>query len=116
MRKDNYRGVTMHCVVCTNPIPVGRKWDSATCSKQCSKKRKDFGRSRRDQLECRYCLKPSTPEDRALYSAWKKAMKKGLNDEQFVANIAEITRIAQENERLKRRLAELAPAERVENE
>jgi hypothetical protein len=41
-------------------------------------------------------------------------MKKGLTDEQFVAQVADLTRIAQENERLKRRLAELAPTERVE--
>jgi hypothetical protein len=33
-RKDDFRGNTMRCVVCTNPIPPERKWDSITCSKE----------------------------------------------------------------------------------
>jgi hypothetical protein len=37
-------------------------------------------------------------------------MRKGMSDEQFVAQVGEITRIAHENERLKRRLAELEVA------
>jgi regulator of replication initiation timing len=41
-------------------------------------------------------------------------MKKGMADEQFTAQVIETTRLVHENERLKRRLAELEPAERVE--
>lgn len=75
-RKDSYRGIQMHCVVCMNLIPSDRKWDSVTCSTACTKARKDFGRSRKDQMECRYCLRPSTPEERARYLAWRRAEKK----------------------------------------
>jgi hypothetical protein len=97
--------------MCTTVIPLERKSDAITCSKECTKKRKDFLRSKVDARECRYCNKPSTPEDRTLFSMWKKAMKKGMNDEQFVAQVIETTRLVHENERLKRRLAELAPKE-----
>jgi hypothetical protein len=100
--------------MCKNLIPPERKSDAITCSKECTKKRKDFLRSKQDAKECRYCNKPSTPEDRVLFSAWKRAMKKGMADEQSAALMLDITSIVRENERLKRRLAELAPAERVE--
>jgi len=75
-RKDDYRNTQMKCVVCTKPIPSTRKWDAVTCSPECTKARKDYGRSRKDQLECRYCQRPSTPEERALYMAWRRGMKK----------------------------------------
>jgi len=75
-RKDSFTGIRMKCVVCTNPIPPERKWDSVTCSKECTKIRKDFGRSRKDQVQCRYCLRPSTPEERAQFQAWRRAQKK----------------------------------------
>jgi hypothetical protein len=64
-------------------------------------------RSRLDQTECRYCNKPSTPEDRVLYGMWKKAHKKGLTEEQFAAQVLNITRIVRENDRLKKQLATL---------
>jgi predicted nucleic acid-binding Zn ribbon protein len=101
MRKDNYRGVSMKCVVCTNPIPADRKWDAITCSKECSVKRKEFGRSRKDQIECRYCLRPSTPEERARYNAWRRWEKQGLTEEQTTA------KLLREVERLKRKVTEL---------
>jgi len=75
-RKDDYRNVERYCVVCRNPIPAERKWDAITCSKECTKTRKDYGRSRKDQVECRYCLRPSSPEERARYLAWRRAEKK----------------------------------------
>jgi hypothetical protein len=100
--------------MCKKVIPPERKSDAITCSKECTKKRKDFLRSKQDAKECRYCNKPSTPEDRVLFGRWKKAMKKGGTDEQFVAQVIETTRLVHENERLKRRLAELEPVERVE--
>ena len=71
-RKDSYSQNQMHCVNCTEPIPSTRKWDAITCSPACTKARKDYGRSRQDQRECRYCLRPSTPEERARYKAWRK--------------------------------------------
>ena len=100
----------MHCVVCTNPIPTTRKKDAVTCSPQCTKARKNWGRSRVDMEECRYCHKPSTPESRVLFGSWSRAMRKGMTDEQFVAQVLEVTRLVHDNERLKRKLAELEVA------
>jgi predicted nucleic acid-binding Zn ribbon protein len=79
-RKDDYIGKKMHCVVCQNPIPPERKWDAITCSKLCTKARKDYGRSRKDQVQCRYCLRPSTPEERTRYLAWRRAEKKAAKE------------------------------------
>ena len=113
-RTDAFRDVERFCVMCKKPIPIERKWDAVTCSKECSKLRKDYGRSRRDQEFCRYCNKPSTPEQRVLFSAHAKAMRKGMTDEQFAAQVLEVTRLVHENERLKRRLAELEASGVVE--
>jgi hypothetical protein len=93
--------------MCSKEIPAERKWDAVTCSPDCTKARKNYGRSRKDQAECRYCNKPSTPEDRALYGMWKKAHLKGMADEQFTAQVLETTRLVRENGRLKKKIAEL---------
>lgn len=106
-RKDDYRGVERFCVMCKKPIPADRKWDAVTCSKECTVARKNFGRSRKDQTECRYCLRPSTPEDRVFFHMFRRAMKQGATDEQFAAQVIETTRLVHENERLKRKIAEL---------
>lgn len=113
-RTDAYRGVERYCVMCTNLIPVERKSDAITCSKECTKKRRDFLRSKIDATQCRYCNKPSTPEERVLFSMWKKAMRQNMGDESFAAEVANVTRLARENERLKRRLAEFETAGVVE--
>lgn len=99
-RKDAYTGVTMSCVVCAKPIPPERKWDAVTCSKECTKVRKDFGRSHQDHVECRYCQRPSTPEERARYHAWRRWEKLGMSEETSSA------RLLREVERLKQRLNE----------
>jgi hypothetical protein len=75
-RKDSFTGNTMFCVNCKNPIPTDRKSDAITCSKACTKARRDFMRSKLDQKQCRYCLRPSTAEERARYMAWRRAEKK----------------------------------------
>jgi hypothetical protein len=110
-RQDHYRGVVRHCVMCGNEIPTERKWDAVTCSPECTKARRNYGRSRKDQAECRYCNRPSTPEERALFGMWRKWQKKGMADETFAAQVIETTRLVRENERLKRRLAELQSAQ-----
>jgi predicted nucleic acid-binding Zn ribbon protein len=79
-RKDSFTGNTMHCVNCTEPIPPGRKSDAVTCSPFCSKARRDYLRSRVDQKSCRYCQRPSTPEERARYQAWRRAEKKAAKE------------------------------------
>lgn len=93
--------------MCANPIPHERKADAITCSPECTKQRKQYIRCKKDQQECRYCYKPSTPEDRVLFVMWRKWQNKGLADEQFAAQVLATTRLVRENERLKRQLAEL---------
>ena len=98
-RSDAFLGVKRFCVMCQKEIPADRKWDSVTCGPVCSKSRKDYGRSRRDQVECRYCLKPSTPEERTRYHAWRMWEKNGIKEENSNA------KLLREIERLKRKLA-----------
>lgn len=82
-RQDDYSGTTMHCVVCKNSIPPERKWDAVTCSKECTLERKKYGRSRRDHVVCRYCYKPSTPEQRASYQQWRRRPQNAEEEELF---------------------------------
>ena len=101
MRTDHFRNVERHCVVCANLIPSERKADAVTCSKECTKTRRRFLQSKIDQTECRYCRRPSTPEERARYAAWKRWEKAGQSDE------ASAAALLRENVRLKLKLAEL---------
>lgn len=100
-RKDNYRWAQMFCVVCQDPIPEERKWDAITCSPECTKRRKDYGRSRKDQTKCRYCSRPSTPDERARYSAWRRWEKAGKKDPQSAASLL------RQVQRLQQKIAEL---------
>ena len=98
-RKDDYTGVVMHCCVCQEPIPRERKKDAVTCSPQCSKLRKDYFRSLIDKHFCRYCMKPSSAEDRARYQMWRKWEKAGLSESESAAALLRVV------EQLKRKLA-----------
>jgi hypothetical protein len=102
-RTDNFTGKVMNCVICAKPIPADRRWDAVTCSKECSTARQNFFRSHQDLKECRYCQRPSTPEERMRYQAWRRWEKAGLSDEASAASLL------RENARLKRKLAELTP-------
>lgn len=101
MRKDDYRDVQRFCIMCQNPIPETRKSDAVTCSPLCSKRRKDWQRSRQDATECRYCQRPSTHEERARYMAWRRWEKAGIKEEQSAASLL------REVEKLKRKIAQL---------
>ena len=92
--------------MCGNPVPPERKANAITCSPECTQARKQFLRSKLDQKECRYCNKPSTPEERTRYSLWKKWEKANMGNEEFAAQLLDISRLVRDNERLKRRLAE----------
>jgi len=106
-RRDDYRGTPRYCVMCKNEIPVERKRDAVTCSPECTTARKNWGRSRLDAVECRYCNRPSTPEERVRYGMWKKWEKKNTGNEVFDEGVLEVNRLTRENDRLKKRLAEL---------
>ena len=82
-RTDEYSGTRMHCVVCKNEIPPERRWDAICCSPECTKKRKEYGRSRRDHVMCRYCYKPSSQEQRKSYQQWRRRPQNPEEEELF---------------------------------
>jgi hypothetical protein len=106
-RTDHFTGIPRYCLMCQTEIPADRKADAITCSKDCTIKRQQYLRSKRDSTECRYCFRPSTPEERARFNMWRKWEKKNAGDEQFAAQVLETTRLVRENTKLKQRLAEL---------
>jgi predicted nucleic acid-binding Zn ribbon protein len=105
----------MHCIVCQNPIPHDRPKLAVTCSKECTVIRKNFWRSRQDARTCRYCLKPSTPEQRLAFQRWKRQPQNPEEEERFrlwrqsESNALRVTN-RQENKR-KRKAADEEPEE-----
>ena len=90
----------MRCVVCANPIPTDRRWDSITCSKECGSARTKFWKSQINLRQCKYCQRPTTPEERARFQAWRRWEKTGQKEETSAAALL------RENQRLKRKLAD----------
>jgi hypothetical protein len=41
----------------------------------------------RDQKQCRYCYKPSTPEERARFAQWQKWEREGISNEESAASL-----------------------------
>lgn len=99
MRRNDLQ--PLRCIMCTEPIPPERKSVAITCSKVCTKRRQDYQRSLLDWHECRYCRRPSSPEERSRYHAWRRWEEKGMKEEQSSA------KLLREVERLKRKIAEL---------
>lgn len=72
MARPNYR-IESFCVVCKDPIPDERvKKGSVTCKKECADARRKAQRTLQDDRECRYCRRPSSPEDRAAFNRFRK--------------------------------------------
>jgi hypothetical protein len=64
-----------YCVICKKQIDderVIRK--SVTCSDEHAKELKNRRRRVRDLTRCRNCNRPSTPEERKSYSAWRRTL------------------------------------------
>ena len=93
--------------MCQTEIPASRKSDAITCSTECTRKRRDYIRSKMDAEECRYCRRPSSPEERARFNMWSKWEKKNGGNEEFSAQVLEVNRLVRENAKLNQRLAEL---------
>lgn len=72
MRKDDFTNFHPKCVQCGKEIPADRPRMSITCSNECRDGRKNYRRSKMDSRQCRYCLRPSTPEERLRYHRWRK--------------------------------------------
>lgn len=76
MPKGTY-GLPGFCVVDAQPIsPERLSKGSVTCSKECAKIRRDAQRVQQDQKECRYCRKPSTPEQRQAFARFRVLERK----------------------------------------
>ena len=72
-RDATLNSFTRHCVVCTKPIPDKARRDVVTCSKECVKIRRKVMIAMLDAVRCKYCQRPSTPEERARYRRWRLA-------------------------------------------
>lgn len=75
----------MHCIVCRNEIPHDRPKMAVTCSKECTKARKDYWRSKQDAKHCRYCMKPSTPEQRLAFQQWRRRPQDAEEEARYLA-------------------------------
>ena len=76
MARPNYR-IKAYCVVCTNEIPEDRvRKQSVTCKKECSDARRRAQRTLQDDRECRYCRRPSSPEEREAFNRFRKLESK----------------------------------------
>jgi ribosomal protein S26 len=86
LSRDNekYAMMTLHCVMCGGDIPADRAARKfVTCSPECSEERERWAKARHDATHCRYCMKPSTPEERAAFKrfrAWER--KQGIQAEE----------------------------------
>ena len=82
-RKDDFKKITPHCVMCGDPIPADRPKMAITCSDACRNDRKNYRRSRQDQRACRYCQHPSTPEQRLAYQRWRRKPQDPEEEERY---------------------------------
>lgn len=66
------------CVFDGKPIPIERvKRNAVTCSKECAKGMERQRMLLVEQIECKYCRRPSTPDERESYKQWRKWIKDG---------------------------------------
>jgi hypothetical protein len=77
MARNTYDDVKMHCIVCTKDIDDDRtRRNHITCSDECRATRRSIQRAKRDAVECRYCKKPSTMEQRAAFTRFRRVENK----------------------------------------
>ena len=116
MRRDDFHGVLLNCAMCPNKIPNDRPKNAVTCSKECTIARRNYWLSKQDTKMCRYCYKPSTPEQRALFQQWRRRPQNAEEEEQFrLWRIAQ-TSAAQLKSRRENKRKKLAEADAVELE
>ena len=67
----------VHCVVCQGVVPTDRaRRRSITCSPEHQELRKQAIRAMADKGRCRYCLKPSTLEQRHAFRVFANVQRK----------------------------------------
>lgn len=77
MARKTYDDVKTLCIVCGNAVPTDRiARGGITCSKEHAKLRRAQLQAITDKKECRYCRRPSTPEERVAYARFRTMEKK----------------------------------------
>lgn len=72
LNRNMHEDLNVFCVACGDKVPADRVARGATtCKKACATKRKNMLRSQRDAKSCRYCRKPSTPEERRAFNRFR---------------------------------------------
>jgi predicted nucleic acid-binding Zn ribbon protein len=70
-------GIVFHCVICGDAIAPERVTRKAvTCSEAHARDLKNERRKLRDMTRCRNCNRPSTPEERRLFTLWRNEYNK----------------------------------------
>ncbi|HET6220196.1 MAG TPA: hypothetical protein VFE27_24420 [Acidobacteriaceae bacterium] len=73
----NLTELVFHCVICGEPIAPERVTRKAvTCSDAHARDLKNARRVLRDMTRCRNCNRPSTPEQRRLFTLWRNEYNK----------------------------------------
>lgn len=77
MARKTYDDVKTLCIVCGDGVPKDRIMRGAiTCSKEHAKLRRAQLQAITDKKECRYCRRPSTPEEREAYKRFRTLERK----------------------------------------
>lgn len=65
----------LSCAVCNGPLPPKRAYSRTryTCSPECRQKLKAFQKQVVDAKYCRVCMRPSTPEEREQFKAFRRS-------------------------------------------
>jgi hypothetical protein len=77
MARKTYDDVKTLCIVCGDEVPKERIMRGGiTCSKEHAKLRRAQLQAITDKKECRYCRRPSTPEEREAYKLFRTLERK----------------------------------------
>jgi hypothetical protein len=77
MARKTYDDIKTHCIVCAAEVPTDRlKYGAITCSKEHQKLRHAQLQAITDKKDCRYCRRPSTPEEREAYKRFRTMERK----------------------------------------
>lgn len=72
MANEDLFGLEPHCTICTGIIPKERmKFRAVTCSDKCKTLWARLKRKKVDDRECLFCHKPSTPNARRAFAAFR---------------------------------------------
>ena len=77
MARKTFDEIKTKCIICGDEVPKERVMRGAiTCSKEHAKIRRGQLLAITDKKECRYCRRPSTPEEREAYRRFRLLERK----------------------------------------